>query len=164
MAVLKWLFRCTPGLSVFCLLILLEAALRILETEWLSFFRPPFLTHIASPVVAQTVFVTYAVFLHLLAFFFPLRLCACAYAATQEIKAAHERSNLGASPRLKAIEYEFGQIGQQKPSNVTMAIILPSYKEDIEILESSMRVLASHSMARNCYDVYCLRKPKYRHI
>ncbi|KEF53760.1 uncharacterized protein A1O9_10161 [Exophiala aquamarina CBS 119918] len=35
-----------------------------------------------------------------------------------------------------------------------MAIIIPSYKEEVEILEASLRVLASHRYAKTSYDVF----------
>ncbi|ETI28794.1 hypothetical protein G647_01245 [Cladophialophora carrionii CBS 160.54] len=156
MSLLRWLLRCTPGLSVFCLLILLEAALRIVETEWLSFFYPPFLNHIASPVVAQTLFISYAVFLHIVAFLFPLRLCASAYAATRDIKAAHglSKPTTANTATLDALGNDPGlqQSALKKSDSVTLAVVLPSYKEEVEILESSLRVLASHTLARSSYD------------
>lgn len=162
MGFVKWLLRCTPGLSVFGLLLLLESALKIVQTEWLSFFYPPFLRHIASPVVAQTIFISYSVFLHILALLFPLRLCASAWAATCEIKATHARSRKGSSTSSpikvhgngnSVMELELQQDLSKKSGLVTMAVVLPSYREDIEILESSLRVLASHKLARSSYDV-----------
>lgn len=160
MGFVKWFLRCTPGLSVFCLLFLLESALKIVQTEWLSFFYPPFLRHVASPIVAQTIFISYSVFLHILALLFPLRLCASAWAATCEIRATHARSKKGPGSLFKGdgngsmfMELELQQDLSKKSGLVTMAVVLPSYKEDIEILESSLRVLASHTLARSSYDV-----------
>ncbi|KIW30612.1 uncharacterized protein PV07_06345 [Cladophialophora immunda] len=161
MGILKWSLRCIPGLSVFGLLILLESALKIVETEWLSFFYPPFLKHIASPVVAQTIFISYSVFLHVLALLFPLRLCVSAYSATREIHATHRRSKLTRGDTVQCDGFRdephgFGtqQDTAKRSGAVTMAVVLPSYKEDIEILETSLRVLASHTLARSSYDVF----------
>ncbi|KIW96592.1 uncharacterized protein Z519_01983 [Cladophialophora bantiana CBS 173.52] len=161
MGVLRWSLRCIPGLSVFGLLILLESALKIVETEWLSFFYPPFLKHIASPVVAQTIFISYSLFLHILALLFPLRLCASAYSAAREIKAAHRPSKLTPSDTLQCDvfrddprELHPQQDTAKRLGTVTMAVVLPSYKEDIEILETSLRVLASHTLAKSSYDIF----------
>jgi hypothetical protein len=139
---------------------LLESALRIVETEWLSFFYPPFLNHIASPVVAQTLFISYSIFLHILALLFPLRLCASAYAATREIKAVHglskpAKANTAPTDVVRNLPAELGlqQSTLKKSDSVTLVVVLPSYKEEAEILESSLRVLASHTLARASYDV-----------
>jgi hypothetical protein len=160
MHLLRWLLRCTPGLSVFGLLVLLESSLKIVETEWLSFFYPPFLVHVANPVVAQTIFISYSVFLHILALLFPLRLCASAWAATRDIRATHassKTSTRNAHPaeelRNEHLDPDPQQDILKTSGSVKMAVVLPSYKEDIEILESSLRVLASHTMARSSYDV-----------
>ncbi|KIE01970.1 sphingomyelinase family, partial [Metarhizium majus ARSEF 297] len=37
---------------------------------------------------------------------------------------------------------------------VIHAIIIPNYKEEMDTLKETLDVLASHSQARNCYDVY----------
>jgi hypothetical protein len=114
-------------------------------------FYPPFLIHVPTPVVAQTLFVGYSILLHVLALLFPLRLCASAYAATQGVRKAHGSARKTLSTDL--LELDLQHDTHNKAASVTMAIILPSYKEDIEILESSLRVLASHRLARSSYDV-----------
>ncbi|OAL29436.1 hypothetical protein AYO20_09173 [Fonsecaea nubica] len=161
MGFVRWSLRCIPGLSVLGLLVLLESALKIVETEWLTFFYPPFLKHIASPVIAQTLFISYSVLLHILALLFPLRLCASAYAATRAIKATHLRSNITLSNTVHRndLREEYQGLESQhdtakRPGVVTMAVVLPSYKEDIEILETSLRVLASHTLAKSSYDIF----------
>lgn len=160
MSFLRWSLRCIPGLSTFCLLILLESALKIVQTEWLSFFYPPFLKHVATPLVAQTLFIVYSIFLHILALLFPLRLCMSAYTATKEINAIHQQPRAVSREVVQANILEYGngeqdsqQDGAQKTGRVTIAVVLPSYKEDIEILETSLRVLASHALAKTTYDV-----------
>ena len=160
MSVLKWLLRCTPGLSVFGLLILLELALKIVESEWLSFFYRPADRDVASPIASQTVFILYSIFLHLLALLFPLRLCASAYAATCAIKATHGKSKTLANrlphfkdPGDKSVDIGYQSDAVKNAALVTMAIVVPSYKEEVHILESSLRVLASHELARSSYDV-----------
>ena len=160
MGLLRWFLRCTPGLSVVSLLILLESALRIIEIEWFSSFYPLFLVPIASPALAQFLFIAYSVFLHTLALLFPLRLSASTWAATRDIRALHGQSKPASSNaqpledlRNVLLERNPAQNALTKSSSVKMAVVLPSYKEDIEILESSLRVLASHTLARSTYDV-----------
>ena len=160
MGFLRWSLRCIPGLSTFLLLILLECALRIVQTEWLSFTFPAFLRHDPTPVIAQAIFITYSIVLHSLTLLFPLRLCTSAWAATQEIRVIHShrtsawredcRHDISAAD-LSDIELE--QDTSNVKGSVTMAIVLPSYKEDAGILETSLRVLASHSLAKSSYDV-----------
>lgn len=154
MKVSNWLSRCIPGLSTISLVILLELSLKIVETEWISFFYPAFLLHQNASLIAQVLFVSYSLFLHLLALTFPLRLCAAVYFATKQIEETHlhpkgsiREDVPGPSTRLKSIEAE-GEC-----PIVTMAIIVPSYKEEVDILETSLRVLASHRHAKTSYDV-----------
>ncbi|KAI1621473.1 hypothetical protein EDD37DRAFT_652837 [Exophiala viscosa] len=161
MSFLRWSLRCIPGLATFALIVLLECALKIVQTEWLSFFYPPFLKHSQAPVVAQGLFISYSIFLHILALLFPLRLCASAWAATEGIRARHGRSRIKNDgslerdiPRDGTTNNDTHQDGAKHTGRVIMAIVLPSYKEDIEILETSLRVLASHSMAKASYDIF----------
>jgi len=160
MSFLRWSLRCIPGLATFALIVLLECALKIVQTEWLSFFYPPFLKHSQAPVIAQGLFISYSIFLHILALLFPLRLCASAWAATEGIRARHGRSRIDHEGGLErdipydgTRDHDSQQDGAKRSERVIMAIVLPSYKEDIEILETSLRVLASHSMAKASYDV-----------
>jgi len=155
MGVSKWFSRCIPGLSTLSLLILLELSLKIVETEWISFYYPTFLLHHNASLIAQTLFVLYSVFLHLLALIFPIRLCAAVHFATKQIHDAHNSPQGLArgvgpshSPNYENIKAE----GIETPC-ATMAIIIPSYKEEAEILEASLRVLASHRHAKTSYDV-----------
>lgn len=155
MGVSKWFSRCIPGLSTLSLLILLEFSLKIVETEWISFYYPTFLLHHNASLIAQTLFILYSVFLHLLALIFPLRLCAAVHSATQQIRAAHNSPKKFARGDVpsRSPGYENLEAEGIESSCVTMAIIIPSYKEDMEILEASLRVLASHRHAKTSYDV-----------
>lgn len=159
MNVVKWFSRCLPGLSTLSLLILLELSLKIVETEWISFYYPTFLIHRHASLVAQALFILYSVFLHVLALIFPLRLCAAVYSATKQIEAAHkcQKGFTGEDVSSRLVDSERIEPGEAQSPSVTMAIILPSYKEDVEILETSLRVLASHRHAKTSYDVRMLR-------
>ncbi|KIW99725.1 uncharacterized protein Z518_11138 [Rhinocladiella mackenziei CBS 650.93] len=157
MGFLRWSLRCIPGLSTFCLLILLECALKIVQTEWLAFYYPPFLKRGPAPVFAQALFIFYTIFLHVLALIFPLRLIASAWTATKQIRITHNRPTTFSREALNVAENIPSQPGQddsKQSSCVIMAIVVPSYKEDIEILETSLRVLASHLLAKTSYDIF----------
>lgn len=159
MSLLRWSLRCIPGLSTFCLLVLLECALKIVQTEWLRLFYPPFLRQSPAPQVAQGLFIFYSIFLHTLALIFPLRLCASVWAATRAIQATHTRPTSFASDAFRcdspdqSLHVDQEQNAAKRSGCVTMAVVVPSYKEDIEILETSLRVLASHTLAKSSYDV-----------
>jgi hypothetical protein len=159
MNVAKWFSRCLPGLSTLSLLILLELSLKIVETEWISFYYPTFLLHRHASLVAQALFIFYSVFLHVLALIFPLRLCAAVHSATKQIQATHncQKGFAGEDVSSRLVGPEHIKPGAAQSSSVTMAIILPSYKEEVEILEASLRVLASHRHAKTSYDVCMLR-------
>lgn len=159
MNVAKWFSRCLPGLSTLFLLILLELSLNIVETEWISFYYPTFLLHRHAPLVAQAALIFYSVFLHVLALLFPLRLCAAVHSATKQIQAAHscQKGFAGEDATGRLVASEHIEPGVAQSPTVTMAIILPSYKEEVEVLEASLRVLASHRHAKTSYDVRMLR-------
>lgn len=155
MKVGNWISRCIPGLSTLSLIILLELSLKIVQTEWINYFHPTSSLHRNASLIAQALFVAYSLFLHLLALIFPLRLCAAVYAATKQIEDTHpcqkglgREDGPGPSPR-----YEYTEAEAEHNPSVTMAIIVPSYKEEVAILEASLRVLASHRHARTSYDV-----------
>jgi hypothetical protein len=155
MALARWVTRCIPGLSVLALLVLIESALQIFQTTFIGFTYPTGLIKRANPVVAQFIFSTYTILLHLLAFLFPLRLCRAVWCATSAIRQAQfdsgnflpnkEKGNDGGSPRLR------GSDGDD--ADIVHVVIIPIYKEEVETLEDALNVLASHSAARQTYNV-----------
>ena len=157
MGVVHWLSRCIPGVSTVLLLVLLECALQVLQTGLISFIYPAFLVK-HRPVVAQAVFIAYSLFLHILAFVFPLRLCYAAWTATAQIRQAHDPSlalnqiNIGEKRSVTSIA-DNQDTQTEYDGRTIMAIILPSYKEDIATLVETLSVLGSHVLARSSYDV-----------
>lgn len=155
MAFLHWIQRCTPGVSTLAIIFLLGG------------FNSRFFTGERQEMTNDTrlgrdritfsegFFILYTVFLHIVITTVPLRIFRGARLATQEIQAA-----------LKASQLESDQPGslqssshQSIPSELIHVSIIPSYKESIETLQDTLRVLASHRMARNTYDVRWQRTP-----
>ncbi|RFU30120.1 hypothetical protein B7463_g6226, partial [Scytalidium lignicola] len=129
---------------------------------------------------AQLIFVCYDLFVHVLASFFPLRLCWSTWTLTQRLKAALARSRTsfksgskgGSIVRYKTFSSEFGyESGMSSDSDdselvystetgklynqlILHAIIIPNYKEGMDTLRETLEVLAHHARARTCYDIY----------
>lgn len=156
----SWIIRCLPGLSIISLLILAECALEILQTLWFGANSPTKLITGQYPVVAQVLFVSWGLFLHLLATFFPLRLSWRVWKASAEIL----RANTTHRPTKTVFQKEddddstkqngfmrYYQLRDRAPlePDVVHSIIIPSYKEDIQVLEDTLKVLASHQSARS---------------
>ncbi|KAF3156390.1 hypothetical protein EYR41_001197 [Orbilia oligospora] len=162
----SWIIRCLPGLSVISLLILAEFALGIIQTLWFGTSPTKFIAG-QYLVVAQVIFVSWGLFLHLLATFFPLRLSWRVWKASGEILRANTTHRPTKTVFQKEEEDEdsteqngfmkYHQLRARAPlePDVVHSIIIPSYKEDIQVLEDTLKVLASHQSARSHYDV-CL--------
>ncbi|MCJ1378931.1 hypothetical protein MMC17_002030 [Xylographa soralifera] len=127
--------------------------------------------------VSQGIYIVYSVSIHLLACFgFPVRLIWSVWHMTDEIKtakfeAAEEYAETEFSDdkssqhslsvkSLGGTESSISRVGTPKipglsetPEPVVHAIILPSYKEDIDTLRETLSVLASHVLAKSNYDV-----------
>lgn len=163
MAVLDWVVRCLPGLSILCVLIIAECALQIVQTTLVGLNYPPSLIQGHNPVIAQFLFISYSLILHLLAFFFPIRLCRSVYQASnaiEEVFQARREANTTGKEKCEDVPI-FRQpspsLQQEEvpptPNETIHAIMVPSYKEDIGVLEDTLNVLASHGMASKSYDV-----------
>lgn len=164
MALLDWVVRCLPGLSILGVLIVSETALQVVQTAVIGLSYPPGLIPSRNPVFAQTLFCAYSLLLHILAFLFPLRLCRAVWQATNAIKEARNARPGGSCPgkvKLEEDALDFSQVSsssqqqdKEATSNDTInAIMVPSYKEDIGVLEDTLNVLASHALAHQTYDV-----------
>ncbi|MCJ1478071.1 hypothetical protein MMC13_006746 [Lambiella insularis] len=127
--------------------------------------------------VWQILYILYSVSAHLLGCVgFPLRLIWSVWHLCDEIKAAKfeaaeeyaesEFSDDKSSQHSLSVnslgptEGSISRSGTPKipgldsPEPVVFAIILPSYKEDLDTLRETLSVLASHCLAKSSYDVY----------
>lgn len=124
MALVLWLQRCTPGLSSLIIMILL--------------------------IFSENFFIFYTVFVHLVISAMPLRIFRGARLATQQILAALEASQ----QETDQLENPSHSFHQPSTSEVIHVSIIPSYKESIETLQDTLRILASHSLAKSTYDIF----------
>jgi len=164
MRITTWVARCTPALSALLLLLLLALALLDLGPLY-RFFRvaytPP-VTNEASYI--QLIFAAYSIFVHLVALGFPIRVSFACWQLTEKIEEAHARlardlpfkklqPDLGRLSRIDEDADEKSEIRANIQSLVVHVIMIPCYKEDIENLKDTLRVLASHRDALDAYDV-----------
>lgn len=128
MAIGLWLQRCTPGVSSLMIILLLAFSERF--------------------------FIFYTIFLHVVISAIPLRIFRGARLATNQIRTAIEIcQGLSDKPLVSR-----GSSYQGAPLEATHVSIIPSYKESIETLQDTLRILASHRLAKSTYDV---RKSPY---
>jgi hypothetical protein len=107
-------------------------------------------------------FITYTLTLHTLAFLFPIRLCRSvsqASNAIEEVLRARPEANAAGKEKCEddsVVRRPLSSLQQEevplKPNETIHAIMVPSYKEDIGVLEDTLNVLASHEMASKSYD------------
>ncbi|KAJ0124302.1 hypothetical protein J7T55_005640 [Diaporthe amygdali] len=150
MVFLHWIQRCTPGVSTLAIIFLLGG------------FNSRFFTGDRQEMTNDTrlgrdritfsegFFILYTVFLHIVITTVPLRIFRGARLATHEIQAALKASQLE-SDQPESLQ---NSSHQSIPSELIHVSIIPSYKESIETLQDTLRVLASHRMARNTYDIF----------
>lgn len=161
MAFLRWLSRCTPGLSLVALLVFLELTLGIFSSTWLGLvYHKVSFTHTGGHIF-QVAFVVYSLLLHIAAWVFPTRLCWATWAAASKVEEAHreevdddaksisEKSDEG----YKSDETIYVEEINTDQAQVIMVIIVPCYKEDISTMEDTLSVLGSHVLAKDSYDV-----------
>ncbi|KAL1841601.1 hypothetical protein VTJ49DRAFT_6911 [Mycothermus thermophilus] len=128
-------------------------------------------------------FAWYCLFIHFLVFVFPLRSCWAVFSITRslrqsqraralrDLKFGHRRrgssTSLSSSETLTSsrdvsstssseagdLDIERYADGDIALDRVIHAIVIPNYKEEVETLRETLEVLASHSQARNTYDV-----------
>lgn len=147
MSVVKWLMRCAPGFSFILLLIFLESVLGVVRSGNLS--RGHLLGQNGA-LILYGVYICYSLLLHLIAFAFPVRLCWAAWCAASRIHATCCQDAIKSTDTVDLCED--GTSVRQDETTVTMAIIIPSYKEDFCVLEDTLNVLASHRLAKTRYD------------
>ncbi|KAK5188312.1 hypothetical protein LTR92_011610 [Exophiala xenobiotica] len=161
---LCWIFRCLPGLSVLALLILTECALQVLQTiACISLNYSPGLASGHHPVFAQILFMSYSLLLHLLALIFPIRLSRSVWHAwgavekvygpggTSVVAPKDKNEDSYVPQHNRRATQEQNRIDRLGPIH---AIMIPIYKEDIALLEDTLKVLASHALATTAYDIF----------
>ncbi|KAK5019064.1 hypothetical protein LTR16_000899 [Cryomyces antarcticus] len=124
----------------------------------------------------RLLFVFYIVLVHVLGLVVPVRACWAVWSTTKGLKKAaftrRPRAPLaGANAPFKLAQYSpafsLPSRSSSAPSKdtydaddglseatVIYAIIVPNYKEDIDTLRETLKVLACHPQASSCYDVY----------
>lgn len=139
-----WLQRCTPGVSSLVIIFLLGISnmrffiggtQEVADGTGLGRQRLTF---------SEGFFIFYTIFLHIVLSAIPLRIFRGARLATQQIQAALEVSRQ---------ESDQPENLQSPPSELIHVSIIPSYKESIDTLQDTLRVLASHRLAKSTYDV-----------
>ena len=100
---------------------------------------------------SQLILSVYAVFLHVLSIVFPARVC---WAMGDVIKKVKETaSSTDKSEKRKSQTVKIGK-GKSTTFQVPIfVVIIPAYKEEMETLEETIKVLASHAQARSSYHV-----------
>ncbi|KAI1760979.1 glycosyl transferase family group 2-domain-containing protein [Hypoxylon sp. FL1150] len=62
------------------------------------------------------------------------------------------------------IESELYTDGDIEPDRIIHAIVIPNYKEEVDSLRETLDVLASHSQARYCYDIYLAMEQREHNV
>lgn len=156
MAIGLWLQRCTPGVSSLVIIFLLgvsNTSLSAGDVEKMT--NDPGLGG-QRPTFSECFFIFYTIFLHIVLSAIPLRIFRGARLATRQMQAALEVSQ----QESDQTETSQGRGYQSSPSELVHVSIIPSYKESIETLQDTLRILASHRLAKSTYDVrICAHDP-----
>ncbi|KAL5049423.1 hypothetical protein BDW71DRAFT_204683 [Aspergillus fruticulosus] len=155
----QWAARCLPGYSTLALLVLLLlSASDAIPGPW----RDPAGNKPDRPTLnlAQKIFIVYSFFVRLNTLLFTGRLSwALFYSFTQTSKVPKRRaaylpsgtpepSSPRGDPPPTALDKKFTQDSISKVAEeVTRAIIIPKYNEDVGTLRETLDVLASHPRA-----------------
>jgi hypothetical protein len=146
MSYYAWFTRCIPAFSICAVAILLVLALIVQphgreeegryngETTW-----------------AQLVLSVYTVLLHIMSIAFPVRVCWSMVDMIRRMKDA--TAVMPNTRRRRVASLKSSDEGDFTFPIPLFVIIIPAYKEEVETLEMTLRVLASHSQARHCYHV-----------
>jgi MFS superfamily sulfate permease-like transporter len=156
MSYYAWFTRCIPAFSISAVAILLVLALIVQphgreeegryngETTW-----------------AQLVLSVYTVLLHIMSIAFPVRVCWSMVDMIRRMKDA--TAVMPNTRRRRVASLKSSDEGDFTFPVPLFVIIIPAYKEEMETLEMTLRVLASHSQARHCYHVGAeMRRDVYR--
>lgn len=141
----SYLTRIIPALSVVAVVVLLFAALVLAP-----YGKSQRGEQHAPSSHSQLILSIYIVLLHIPSVLFPARVC---WAIGDIMKKTRETAGLKDDPKSrKTVTVKKGQETMTYPSPL-FVIIVPAYKEAVETLEETLRVLASHPQARHAYHV-----------
>ncbi|KAG6358322.1 hypothetical protein INS49_014206 [Diaporthe citri] len=154
-----WLQRCTPGVSSLVIIFLLgfsntrlSAADAQESTDDTGLGRQRL-------TFSEGFFIFYSIFLHIVISALPLRTFRGARLATQQIQAALEASQQESDQN----ENTQGRSHQSSPSELIHVSIIPSYKESLETLQDTLKLLASHRLAKSTYDIFLAMEERDPH-
>ncbi|KAL4923436.1 glycosyltransferase family 2 protein [Aspergillus undulatus] len=176
----QWVSRCLPGLSIIALLfLLLLSSPDVVFAPWRS--SPRDKAPESHPVMnlAQKIFIVYTILVHLNTLLFTGRLSwALVHVLDQTSKVMKRRTDqyMSASEPSSPVAEVSTALDMKDAKRaatrlwvaevaetvgeVTHAIILPNYKEDVDTLRCTLDVLASHPRARTQYEVYLAMEQK----
>lgn len=140
-----WATRCVPAFSILAVAVLLVLAL-IIQPHG----REEEGKYNGRATWAQLVLSFYTVLLHIMSIAFPLRVCWSMIDMIRRLRDANMLMPNTRRRRMASLKDDEGDFTFPVPLFV---IIIPAYKEEMETLETTLRVLASHSQARHCYHV-----------
>lgn len=147
-----YLTRIVPALSLIGVLILLVC----------SFIVAPYGRvrngeHHGEATKSQLILAVYTIILHVLSVMFAVRVC---WSMGDVINGINENANVVEKPRRRKSQASKNTRVVNLHSGPTFVVIIPAYKEDIETLQETIAVLASHPRARCSYHV-C---PSWSHL
>ncbi|KAL4750063.1 hypothetical protein BDW72DRAFT_213611 [Aspergillus terricola var. indicus] len=166
----QWATRCLPGFSILALLVLLLSATDVIPGPW----RDPARDKFDRPALnlAQKIFILYSILVHLNTLLFTGRLSwalSYAFAQTSRVLKRRDHSPSGASKQSGPLDDLFSTAPYKESSRVpvaeraeevTHAIIIPNYNEDVGTLRETLDVLARHPRARSQYEIYLAMEEK----
>ena len=145
MSYYAWITRCVPAFSICAVAILLVLALIVQP-----YGREEEGRYNGKTTWAQLVLSVYTVLLHIMSIAFPLRVCWSMIDMNRRMRDAAALMPNTRRRGAGSVKSDEGDFTFPVPLFV---IIIPAYKEEVETLEMTLRVLASHSQARHCYHV-----------
>lgn len=147
-----WATRCIPAFSCIAVAILLVVGFVLRP-----YGRGEKGHHYGEATYPQLFLAGYCVFLHLMSIAFPIRVCFAIVDVTRRIREAASVMPNTRRRRVQSIKNDEGTAQFPCPLFV---ILIPAYKEEVETLEETLRVLASHPQARHSYHVYLAMEEK----
>jgi hypothetical protein len=178
MSLLSWCSRRVGGLSV---VILVSLCALVLFNEFQSLRRDKIHPgrHNKDGGILVLIFAYYSLFIHILVTIFPFRACWAIWDVTKSVKNVARSKRWREVPERKLSTYSLSSAAETlTPSRASATssdtedfdsgyfadaepetaqhfhtILIPNYKEDIDVLRETLDVLACHPQARTQYDV-----------